>query len=71
VTFSPMGVGPTIGYIQIFDSAPEGGQAVNLTGRGVPQATPPGTYAIQATASYSVSYYPNDTHVINIPINVQ
>jgi hypothetical protein len=71
VTFSPTGVGPIGGSIEIDDTATNSPQAINLLGTGLPQATPPGTYAIQATATYSQSFYSNDTHVINVPVNVQ
>jgi hypothetical protein len=66
-----MGVGPYSGLLAVNDNAPAGLQTAKLTGTGLPQATPPGNYTIQVTASYSASLPPSDTHVINVPVNVQ
>jgi hypothetical protein len=65
VTFSPPATGQFSGTLQIVDSAPNSPQSVNLTGTGI-QPTPPGTYTISATGSYSM-----DQHSVNITVNVQ
>jgi len=65
VTFSPWLTGQLNGTLQIVDSAFNSPQEVNLTGTGI-QPTPPGTYGIWATATYSM-----DMHTVNITVNVQ
>jgi subtilase family serine protease len=65
VTFSPSVTGQLSGTLQIFDSAPNSPQYLNLTGTAI-QPTPPGTYTISVSGSYSV-----DQHSVNITVNVQ
>jgi hypothetical protein len=65
VTFSPWLTGQFSGSLQIVDNASDSPQKVNLTGAGI-QPTPPGTYTISATGSYSM-----DRHSVNITVNVE
>jgi len=51
VTFAPTATGPRSATLNISDNATGSPQLVNLTGTGVPPATPAGTYTITVTGT--------------------
>lgn len=66
VTFSPFFTGPFSAAITVNDNGVFGQQTIELAGTGTPQATPPGNYQVQVTASYG-----GDVHNVSVPVNLQ
>jgi uncharacterized membrane protein len=66
VTFKPTATGSRSATLTIGDNATGSPQVVNLTGTGVPPATPAGTYTITVTATSGAL-----TQTMNLTLNVQ
>jgi hypothetical protein len=66
VTFAPTAMGSRTASLSISDNASGSPQTVSLTGTGVAQATPPGTYVIGYSAQSG-----NDAHSGQLNVTVQ
>jgi hypothetical protein len=66
VTFTPSGTGMRNAAVTISDNASGSPHSVTLTGTGIGQATPPGTYPIVINAASGA-----DTHSITVNLNLQ
>ncbi len=66
VTFSPSKTGPIQAPLEVWDQAPGSPQSVNLSGTGVPPATPPGSYQASVNGSSG-----GGVHNVAVSVNIQ